>query len=444
MTISKFQQLISICQNTTGDGSRKIIKQSISELDETGKKLCYLALNPYITFGVKQIPVVDLPSLEDGDLSHFFTLCDKLSSREVTGNAAKLAIVSCLEMYTGTTIELLSSVLRKNLQATFNVKTYNSAVSKADAIPVFNVMLADKCETDEEYDNLVENGILADYKYDGVRTITIVENQSIKFYSREGIEMIHCDGLFDSDLRKIQQRYGDFVLDSEQFNSSWEETMNSRKSGDSAAKQGLHLLAFFIMPIEDWYNQHTEITMEANRANLIALCTELNLVKISPSAAVEVKTVQEIKDLLKKVTTPGFNKQPKGYEGLILKRKDAPYQWKRVLDWCKVKNFYDIDVMVTEVLPGRPNTKYSSVMGKVRVKGYTESGVLVEGYIGSGFSDAQRKMFFENPELIVGKTIVCSYQEITKPSAKQPVPNLRFGTFVRFHDSKILTLDDFE
>lgn len=444
MSISKFQQLISICQNTSGEGSRKIIKQAISELDATGKKLCYLALNPYITFGVKQIPVVDLPALEDGDLSHFFTLCDKLSSREVTGNAAKLEIVSCLELFTEQTIYLLSAVLRKNLQATFNVKTYNSAVSKEDAVPVFNVMLADKCETDDEYDNLVENGILADYKYDGVRTISIVEGESIKFYSREGIEMTHCDGLFDEDMRKIQHLYGDFVLDSEQFHNSWEETMNSRRSGDSAAKQGLHLLAFFIMPIADWYNQKTDITMEANRENLISICQQLNLSKIAPSAAVEVKTVQEIKDLLKQVTAPGFNNQPKGYEGLILKRKDAPYQWKRVLDWCKVKNFYDIDVLVTEVAPGRPNTKYSNVMGKVRVKGYTESGVLVEGYIGSGFSDAQRKLFFDNPELIVGKTIVCSYQEITKPSAKQPVANLRFGTFVRFHDSKILTLDDFE
>lgn len=444
MSISKFQQLISICQTTSGEGSRKIIKQAIADLDEYGRELCFLALNPYITFGIKQLPRINMYSLVDGDLSQFFTLCDDLAERRITGNNAKLRVIECLEQYTEETAYLLERVLRKNLQASFNVKTYNSAVPKQDAIPVFSVMLADKCETDDEFNDLTESEILADYKYDGVRTIIMVEGRSFKFFSREGIPMDHCDGLFDEDLTAIQQVYGNFVLDCEQFSKSWEQTMNSRKSGDSLAKQQLNLLAFFIMPIRDWFEQSTKITMGENRETLISLCKNLNLRKISPSAAEEISTVKEIKEMLAKVTTPGFENQPKGYEGLIIKRKSAVYQWKRVLDWCKVKNFYDIDVLVTEVAPGRPNTKYSNVMGKVRVKGYTESGVLVEGYIGSGFSDAQRKLFFDNPELIVGKTIVCSYQEITKPSAKQPVANLRFGTFVRFHDSKILTVEDFE
>jgi DNA ligase-1 len=444
MSILKFKELISICETTSGEGSRKVIKQAISDLDEYGRELCFLALNPYITFGIKQLPPINMYSLEDGALSEFFTLCDDLAERKITGNIAKLRVIDCLEQYTEETANLLARVLRKNLQATFNVKTYNSAVPKQDAIPVFNVMLADKCETDEEFNDLTESEILADYKYDGVRTIVMAEGRTFKFFSREGIQMDHCDGLFDEDLISIQQVYGDFVLDCEQFSKSWEQTMNSRKSGDSLAKQQLNLLAFFIMPLVDWFEQSTKITMGQNRETLISLCRDLNLQKISPSAAEEVSTVEDIKKMLVKVTTPGFENQPKGYEGLIIKRKSAVYQWKRVMDWCKVKNFYDIDVMVTEIAPGRPNTKYSNVMGRVKVKGYTEHGVLVEGWIGSGFSDAQRKQFYENPELILHKTIVASYQEITKPTAKQPVPNLRFATFVRFHDSKTLTYDDFE
>lgn len=437
--ITKFANMISICETVSGKGSRAIMVEAIKSLDEAGMRLCGLALNIYVTFGIKQIPEPQFSSDEDADLELFFVLCDKLAARELTGNAAKVAIMDTLAEYTPATIELLSRVLRKNLQTKFATTIYNSAVPSEFQVPVFDVMLADKCETDEEMNELFSSPCIADYKYDGMRTIIVFEQGRISFFSREGIQMTHCDGLFDDDLKKIRQYLGyDFVLDAEQFSESWEQTMNSRKSGDSEAKNQLHLLAFFIMPLEDWKAQSCDITMEDNRNNLTKMCSELNLKKIFVTSARIVTGVDEIKSMLAEVTTPGFEEQAKGYEGLILKRPSAKYQWKRVMDWCKVKNFYDIDCVVCDMAKGNPNTKYSDVMGRVFVRGYTEDGILVEGWVGSGFTDDQRK----NPEFLVGATIVVSYQEITKPTAKRPVPSLRFGTFVRVRDDKIVVIED--
>lgn len=443
MPIHTFKKLIDVCENTSGKGSRAIITEAIKNLDEHGRKLCHLALNPYITFGVKQVPSVDFSSTEDASLNVFFDLCEKLASRELTGNRAKIAISDCLGEYTPKTIDLLSRVLRKNLQANFNTKTFNSAVGDGNKIPTFEVMLADKCEDDDQMSEIIsEGGIIADYKYDGVRTIAIADGKTFTFYSREGVEMPYCQGLFDEDLTKILEEIGPFVLDAEQFSGSWEETMNARKTGENSAKQNMGLKAFFIMPYNDWINQSTKITMRENRENIKNLFEKISPKKLVLSSARIVNTIDEIKSMLKEVTTPGFEDQPKGYEGLILKRANAPYQWKRVMDWCKVKNFYDVDMVVLEVLPGRPNTKFSGKMGKVRARGYLEDGTLVEGLVGSGFNDEQRQFYFDNPHEIVGKTIVCSYQEVTKPSAKSPIPNLRFCTFVRVRDDKTVILED--
>jgi DNA ligase-1 len=441
LSISTFSNLIDVCQQTSGKGSRNVISQAISNLDSYGQKLCHLALNPYITFGIKQVPEPDFQSTNDADLELFFDLCAKLESRELTGNRAKGAIMDCLMEYTAKTAELLSRVLRKNLQANFNVKTYNQATT-GEKIPMFSVMLADKIEQDDELVELLSDGLIADYKYDGVRTIVIADGADFKFFSREGVEMPYCQGLFDEDLTKIYNKYGAFALDAEQFNGTWETTMNARKSGDSSAKQNLGLKAFFIMPLSDWMAQKTEITMLENRHTLQYLIHHLDLSKIVITGANMVSTVAEIKEMLAEVTTPEFDGIDKGHEGLILKNPNATYQWKRSIDWCKMKNFYDVDLQVLEVLPGRPNTKYANVLGKVRARGYLEDGSLVEGLVGSGFNDEQRKRFFENPDEIVGMTIVASYQEVTKPSAKSPIPNLRFCTFTRIRDDKTVDLEE--
>ena len=83
MSINTFKKLIDVCETTTGKGSRAIITSAIKNLDADGKKLCFLALNPYITFGIKQVPQIDFSSTEDYSLSPFFELCEKLASRAI-------------------------------------------------------------------------------------------------------------------------------------------------------------------------------------------------------------------------------------------------------------------------------------------------------------------------------------------------------------------------
>ncbi len=97
------------------------------------------------------------------------------------------------------------------------------------------------------------------------------------------------------------------------------------------------------------------------------------------------------------------------WEGLII-RRDTIYEGKRSRDMLKVKSFSDGEYVVERIVPGeirfiengveKSETMLSHVI--VRHKGF-EVGV------GSGWSLEQRRLFYRNPSIIVGRQITVKY-----------------------------------
>lgn len=95
-----------------------------------------------------------------------------------------------------------------------------------------------------------------------------------------------------------------------------------------------------------------------------------------------------------------------GWEGLML-NKDTTWKNKRNNGILKVKSFKHADVLCTGIAEG--DGKYKGTMGLIKCdyKGF-ELGV------GSGFTDEQRKHFWNHPEEIVGKIVQIKYKCETK------------------------------
>lgn len=68
-----------------------------------------------------------------------------------------------------------------------------------------------------------------------------------------------------------------------------------------------------------------------------------------------------------------------------------------------------IDLEVLDVYEGIQGSKYEGMLGGV----YCEYRGNQLG-VGSGWSDSERKLYWEHPELIVGKTIEIQYQSETQ------------------------------
>lgn len=440
--MSNFAKIIAACRASTGAGSKKVIQQILQSADETARHLICLALDPYTTFGVKQFD--RLPSVESTTapaFGEFIALLNRLDEREITGDAAREAVSAAIANFDADTAEYMALVLDKDLRAGFSADSANKAWKEqglSDTIPTFEVMLADKCEDASGFDKYVTFPCQADWKYDGQRTIALVTSGLIDYRARSGKPMDHLEGVFDGDLMAIRERLGyDFVIDGESFAGDFTETINAKKAGNDAAKAALRLRAFFLMPLQDWIKQECSITMRENRDRLGGLIEACELSKIVISGGREVKTFQDMTAYCAEVTTPGFDGQPNGHEGLILKDWDARYVWERSMTWCKVKNFYDVDCRVVAAYKGKAKTKNEHRLGGLKVCGYTESGEYVEADVGSGFTDAQREEIWANQARYIGRTVVVKYQEISR-SKNKAVASLRFPTFEHFRDDKIV------
>jgi hypothetical protein len=120
------------------------------------------------------------------------------------------------------------------------------------------------------------------------------------------------------------------------------------------------------------------------------------------------KGQQDLEDCLRKVEAAGG-------EGLMLRKPNSLYEWKRSSTLLKVKTFSDEEAVVISVEKGKAGSKNAQVMGALVCK--SPDGRQFN--VGSGFTDAQRR----NPPA-VGSIITYRYQELSNSL------NPRFPTFV--------------
>ncbi len=105
----------------------------------------------------------------------------------------------------------------------------------------------------------------------------------------------------------------------------------------------------------------------------------------------------------------------KGWEGLML-RDNKPYTAGRTRDLAKVKNFFDEEYIVKEIICGPfriidKTTKLETTIECMTSVIINNKGTNVK--IGSGFSLSERKEYYKNPKNIIGKKITVKYFEET-------------------------------
>ena len=84
------------------------------------------------------------------------------------------------------------------------------------------------------------------------------------------------------------------------------------------------------------------------------------------------------------------------------------------------------DCVVTGMYEGKAGTRLEDSMGGIVVR--QENGEICE--CGTGFSDEDRKIMWNNPELHIGSIAECKYQELTNDNI------MRFPVFLRWRNDK--------
>jgi DNA ligase-1 len=432
-----FVQVIKQCENASGAGSKTTIANALGTADQVSRHLIKAAMDPYFVLGIKQF---QMPSAKQcvggGDINKFLNLLDALASRILTGDAARNAVSTTLAEYDFELATYLARVIDKDLRLGASATTINKAWAKAcytDRIPEFDVMLADKCDSTEDFEKYIKFPAMGDFKMDGIRSICIVrKDQPVEYRARSGKEHEHLAGIFDEDLQKIRALVDyDFIIDGESLASNFIETVNSKKEGDSEAKKNLKLHAFFMMPLTEWVAQKTKITMRQNRSALTSILDKAKCSKVIITGGREVLNYQDMMDYCNEAI------DVHKFEGLIVKDWDAVYSWNRTYAWTKIKRFYDVDCRITGFYAGKAGKRLANTLGGIKVWGRTEDGTVVESDVGSGFSDELRDEIWNNQEKWLGTTVVIKYQEISK-SKNKAVASIRFPTYSHSRTDKIV------
>jgi DNA ligase-1 len=474
--MSNFVRIIKECEAAEGGGSKLAIREALADMDSAALRLIWEALNPYRVYGVKKFPwPTSFLAKSVTGFDTFFTLLDKLATRQLTGNAAKTELTATLAAFDEETALYLARVIDKDLKAGFSDETVNKvliaremlnndddatlesclkAVDKLlkdrgfkqfehykiypNLIPLFTVQLADKCEEEEDFEN-IEFPAIADVKYDGERNVAIVTDE-VHYFSRSGKEVFHLPISIDAELLRIRKHLGyDFVLDGERFGKDFEATMNAKKGAKNKevpneAREGLHFRAFFLMPLTDWQKQETKITMEEARAFLEDLLPKMDCKKIIISTAKVVNNYNEMMDWCNHVI------DEMKMEGLIVKKMKDVYRWERNTAWLKIKRFYPVDGCVVGWYFGRPGSRTENVMGGVIVEGTDEKGRKFRCCVGSGFGDdiGKHKLPRNTPKMYENATLEIKFQEFTQPKPLKGTDMwcLRFPTVTNLRTDK--------
>jgi DNA ligase-1 len=418
------------------EDNSKLAKQAIvleamqEGLDEFFEGIT-MALDPLVTFGVKKVPEHSGVITGQGLIwRDFKVLADQLINRELTGHAARDAIelvmsVATVEQWNG----FYRRILIKDLRCGMSEKTVNKVAKQFPqyAIPVFTCSLAHDSANHEK--KMIGKKQI-EVKLDGVRVLAVCKGGKVELFSRNGKQFHNFDHIIaeiEAVLAAKPAPY-DCVLDGEVMSADFQDLMKQlqRKDGKKATDAVLHLFDF--IPLEDFLKGGWDKT-QTTRSNYVKYWVLENEDLLEHVTACEWEDV----DL---DTTEGqerfveLNKQAVdgGYEGVMIKDVDAPYECKRTHAWLKAKPFIEITLTVVDVEEGTGRNE--GRLGAVIVEG-EDDGYNYRLNCGSGFTDAQRDEYWTERASLIGQLIEIRADARTK-SQDSDTYSLRFPRFKTF------------
>jgi DNA ligase-1 len=407
-------------------------------------KVCY---NPYVTFGVKQVPNREFDDgmevESENPWDEFDELLKELAQRGLTGNAAREAIDEISLRFDSVEWNtFLAPVLRRDMRAGISDKTINKICKKTDyEIPIFGCQLATNSENRPEMKGIKR----LEPKLDGVRVLmTVIPADSgevtVMSLSRNGKlfenfthieEQVRDNWLKMVRKTKIAKQLSNgFVLDGEVIGNTFQELMRQARRKENVQATDSVFNIFDIIPLHDFRRGHWNAQLSKRidaLESMRSVIENMPNVELLPHLMVDLDYA-EGRDQLMRYAKDQVNA---GFEGIMIKDVDAPYECKRNTFWMKWKPTITVDLTVIALEEG--TGRNAGRLGALVCEG-VDDGKEIRVNVGSGFSDGDRDDYWANSNSVVGRTAEILCDVITQN--QDGTYSLRFPRFVRFRDDK--------
>jgi DNA ligase-1 len=432
------------CQNvisTLEDHNSRLDKEAIILAQaEAGNSEFFqgarLALDPMITFGLKQIPE---KKDEDGpglDWDSFSLIITGFVNRSLTGNLARDTVAKMMESATKAQWNgWYRRILIKDLRCGVSEKTVNKVVEKkyvSYAIPVFGCQLA---HDSANHESKVAGKKFIEVKLDGVRVITIVHPDGrVDQFSRNGKELVnfpHVTEQISAVVKKTPPPYA-LVLDGEIMSSSFQDLMKQvhRKSDVKANDAILNL--FDMCPLDDFELGFWDKSQTV-RSQMVQAWVEQNN-EMLPNVTCLANELVDLDTAEGQLRYKEINAQAVagGYEGIMIKDPEAGYECKRSVAWLKLKPFIEVSLEVVDVEEG--TGRNVGRLGAIVCQG-VDDGKTIRVNVGSGFSDSDRDSYWNSRDSLLGQIVEVRADAVTQN--QDGTYSLRFPRFLRFRGFQV-------
>lgn len=466
------QAQISAITNAPGRTEKEELLRTLVASPE-GRDLINYCYNPFKTYGVtcKSMPMTCGPDLA---VSHSMPLIkgllDRLSTRELTGGAAKAAVDALFAALPPAAGELLWRCLCKDLKA--GVAEGSIKAIDPTLIPIFAVMRAHPYEEKRIKDFPV--GV--EPKLDGHRTTFIAKDGGGGFFTRTGKVVPALDHMVAPTLEALKRWAAltrivtpepnpvldllistpatlgipEIVLDGEMMSEEgFNETSGALRRKGEDANVRFHIFDMLSwaefdamgaveVPYVDRRRRVMDLVQVAKHLGDRLTITELRV----------ARSHDEIQQIYQE-------HRAAGHEGSMVKKLDGFYHKKKSHEWQKIKAEDTEDLPVVGVFQGEVGGKYENTIGGLIVE---RNSVEVRV---SGISDADRAEMWSlwlktcaavdldpkvgykgvtlplngTPGSLLGRLIEVEYHEVT------PDGSLRHPRFIRWRDDKTGEVD---
>lgn len=390
-----------------------------------------LALDKLITFGIKQVPEKISDTEHKLTVEEFKKNVQLLIDRKVTGNDAKkmifdMAINSSMHMWNN----WYRRILMKDLKCGVDTKTVNNCAKKScngfNAIPVFSCQLA---FDSNNHKSKVEGKKILQEKLDGTRILSIIfPDGRVDQFSRNGKEIFNFQKIKDQLSSLSSKLEIPMVFDGEIMSDNFQALMTQLYRKDDVKTDDAVLYLFDVIPLDKFINGVYNKDQKSRLEDLSVLVKVLENVKVLDSISVDMDTFSG-KEIFEE-----FNRKciEAGKEGIMIKDPLAPYECKRSTAWLKLKPVMTVDLEIVDLQEGED--KYKGKLGALVCKGCEgEKEIIVN--VGSGLTDEERELYWNNSSDVIGKIAEIKCDAITQN--QNGIYSLRFPRFGRLRGFEI-------
>jgi DNA ligase-1 len=228
-------------------------------------------------------------------------------------------------------------------------------------------------------------------------------------------------------LRKLLLSTPTQVLDGEIVGASFQQLMRQTHRKRDAETQDAVFHIFDIIPYSDFQAGHWNMS-QRKRSEILekvqgALIDDSQCLRVVPGIEVDLDTSSG-REVMHRFANDAVDQ---GFEGIMIKHLDAPYECRRSSAWLKWKPFIEVSLTVVAVEPGTGRNQ--GRLGALVCEGIDEDR-LIRVNVGSGFTDRDRGTFWTDQQLVVGQVIEVRADAVTQN--QDQTYSLRFPRFLRF------------